>query len=57
MQYSIRKNINLGYFKANTIFSNERINGYVNIPFTKANELIIKIPLNNEVYTFEWLIK
>ncbi len=57
MQYSIRKNINLGYFKANTIFSNERINGYVNIPFTKANKITINIPLNDEIYSFEWPIK
>ena len=56
-QYAIRRNINLGYLKANTIFSNDRINGYVNIPFSNANTVTISIPFNDEVYTFDWKIK
>ena len=57
MQYEIRKNINQEYLKINTVFSNERINGYVKIPYTKQeknSKISVKIPFNNSSYIFEF---
>jgi hypothetical protein len=53
-QYSIKESIDQGYLKSNTIFSNQRINGYINIKFKKADIIIVTVPLNGENYSFVW---
>ncbi len=41
-----------GYLKKTTIHPGERIAGY--IKRKKGNDLIVNIPLNGCVYSFEW---
>jgi len=52
--YSIRESINQGYLKSNTIFSKQRVNGYINIKFETADYIIVTVPLNGENYSFLW---
>ena len=42
-----------GYLKKNTIYPNEGIVGYMNIKRKKGHVLIINIPINGNVYSFE----
>ncbi len=43
-----------GYLKKTTIHPNEGIVGYMNIKRKKGDNLIVNIPLNGCVYSFEW---
>lgn len=43
-----------GYLKKNTIHPNESIVGYMNIKRKRGCKLIINVPLDGYVYTFEW---
>lgn len=49
-----RVTIEQGYLKKNTIHPNEDIVGYMNIKRKKGCNLIINVPLEGYVYTFEW---
>ncbi len=53
-QYEIKESINQGYLKSNTIFPDQRINGYINVVFKKADYTIVTVALNNENYIFTW---
>lgn len=53
-QYLIRESIDQGYLKANTIFPEQRINGYLNIVYRKGEMASVAIKLKNETYTFVW---
>ena len=47
-----------GYLKINTIHSGEAIIGYMNIKHKRGTTMTINIPINGEVYSFDWnLIK
>lgn len=56
-QYQIRESINQGYLKSNTIFKEQRLNGYINIKFKKGDFLYVTVPVNNDYYPFVWEIK
>lgn len=49
-----RKTKSEGYFKKNTIHKDEGIIGYVNIKYKAGTKMTIKIPVNGNVYTFDW---
>ncbi len=55
-QYDIKNTISQGYLKMNTIFTNSRIVGFVNITaFENADDKIyLNIPVNGKVYHFEF---
>jgi hypothetical protein len=52
-QYDIKQTISEGYLKKNTIFSNSRLVGFVNIKYEKADHILLNIPVNGRVYHFE----
>ena len=43
-----------GYLKKTTIHPNESIIGYMNIKRKKGSNLIINIPTNGSIHSFEW---
>lgn len=53
-KYQINDIINQGYLKTNTIFPNQRINGYVNIDYKSNDYLTVVVPIKNETYLFRW---
>ncbi len=53
-QYEILESINQGYLKSNTLFQNQRINGYGLIKHIEYETLLIEIPIGNEIFKFEW---
>jgi len=53
-QYQILESINQGYLKTNTIFPNQRLNGYVNIKYKKTDKLDIILSIKQEKYSFVW---
>lgn len=44
-----------GYLKSNTIESGKSITGYINIDYKKGDRIIINIPVNGSIYTFDWV--
>lgn len=56
-QSRIVDSIDQGYLKANTIFKEQRLNGYINVLFKKGDVIYIDIPINNEFYSFMWPLK
>jgi len=46
--------LNEGYFKTNTIFSGQKIFGYVNVQYQKSDSLKIIVPVNGKNYVFWW---
>lgn len=54
MQYEIKESINQGYLKSNTIFPDQRINGFINIEFKKTDYTFVSIEINKEYYNFIW---
>ena len=51
-QYQIKKSINDGYMKLNTIMNESEYIGYVNIVYKKTDRLLISIPINGKTYLF-----
>ena len=49
-----KKTIEQGYLKRNTIHSGEAIIGYMNIRYKRGATMTINIPLNGQVYSFDW---
>ena len=43
-----------GYLKTSTIYPNEAIVGYMHIKRKKGKILTINIPINGNVYRFDW---
>ena len=43
-----------GYLKTNTIHPNEAIIGYMNIKRKRGTTMTINIPINGQVYSFDW---
>ena len=43
-----------GYLKINTIHPNEAIIGYMNIKRKRGTTMTINIPINGQVYSFDW---
>ena len=43
-----------GYLKINTIHPNEAIIGYLNIKRKRGTTMTINIPINGQVYSFDW---
>jgi len=43
-----------GYLKSNEIAPGQTITGNVNINYQKGDKLVLYIPINGSVYTFEW---
>lgn len=43
-----------GYLKANTIHPGEAVSGYLNIKFLKGGRQVLYIPVNNEVFEFDY---
>jgi hypothetical protein len=54
-QYQIKNQISQGYAKIHTINNETEYLGYVNIKYTKADEMKLVIPFNNTDYTFSYL--
>lgn len=52
-QYQIKAQINEGYAKTHTLKNQTQYAGYFNIKYKKSDNLIIDIPLNNTVYSFQ----
>lgn len=48
------KIISEGYLKKTTIHADEGVLGYVNIKYKKGENMIIYIPVNGNVYKFDW---
>ncbi len=53
-QYKIKSSISEGYMKLNTIMNESEYVGYVNIAYTKADNLQLYIPINGTTYLFVW---
>jgi len=53
-QYQIKNQISQGYAKTHTINNETEYLGYVNIKYTKADEMKLVIPFNNTDYTFTY---
>lgn len=53
-QYQILNSINQGYLKTNTIFPNQRLNGYLNIDYIKTDCLKLSFTINSDEYSFTW---
>lgn len=43
-----------GYLKLNTIHAGEAIIGYMNIKRKRGCSMIVNIPINGKIYSFEW---
>lgn len=52
-QYQIKAQINEGYAKTNTLQNQTQYAGYFNIKYKKCDNMVINIPINNTVYTFQ----
>lgn len=52
-QYQIKAQINEGYAKTNTLQNQTQYAGYFNIKYKKSDNMVINIPINNTVYTFQ----
>lgn len=53
-QYQIKNTISEGYMKLNTIMNESEYVGYVNVVYTKADNLQLNIPINGTTYVFVW---
>ena len=53
-QYQIKNQISQGYAKIHTINNETEYLGYVNIKYTKADEMKLVVPFNNTDYTFTY---
>jgi len=53
-QAAAKQTISEGYLKANTIFPNSQIVGFVNIKHQDADHIYLNIPVNGKVYHFEF---
>jgi hypothetical protein len=53
----VKKKLNQGYLKKNTIFNEQEIFGVVNIKYDKAETIYIRIPINGMTYSFSWNLK
>lgn len=53
-QYQIKKELNAGYLKHNTIFNEQRIIGQISIKYEGKGALTIIVPVNGEDYKFGW---
>jgi hypothetical protein len=51
---SIREVVNQGYLKSNTIFPNQRVNGYVSFEFNESWNYEVSIPVGSENFKFTW---
>lgn len=57
-QYQIKKMINEGYLKKNTIFNSEQYIGYLNIEYiNRSSNVEVTIPLLDNNYVFTWGIQ
>jgi len=52
-QYQIKAQINEGYAKVNTLQNQTQYAGYFNIKYKKSDNMVINIPINNTIYTFQ----
>lgn len=52
-QFSIKNKISEGYLKVNSLTNQTELIGFINIKYTKTNNIKIQIPLNGENYIFE----
>jgi hypothetical protein len=53
-QYQIKRSLNQGYLKMNTISNEQEIFGQVNIKYKNVEEIEIIVPVNGENYIFNW---
>ena len=52
-QYQIKAQINEGYAKINTLQNQTQYAGYFNIKYKKSDNMVINIPINSTVYSFQ----
>ena len=52
-QYSIKNKISEGYLKVNSMSNQTELVGFINIKYTKTDNIKILFPLNGETYIFE----
>jgi len=53
-QYDIKQTISDGYLKLNTIMTNSRLIGFVNVKYQESDHILINVPVNGKVYHFEF---
>ena len=51
---SAKKRWNEDYLKNHTLLPLETISGLINIKYYKSPKIILRIPVNGELYVFEW---
>ena len=51
---SDKKTISQGYLKMTTIHPDDGIIGYMNIKYKKGQQMTVNIPINGNVYSFDW---
>ena len=49
-----KKTISQGYLKLTTVHPDEGIIGYMNIKYKKGVHMIVNIPIEDQVHSFEW---
>ena len=42
------------YFKIHTMFPQQTISGIINIKYYKAKKIVLKVPVNGVIYSFDW---
>ncbi len=53
-QNEILESINLGYLKRNTIFPNNRLNGFINFKYKESVFVDIIVPIGEDKFIFRW---
>ena len=56
-QYKDRRLRSKGYLKTTTIHPGEEILGYINIKRKKGKETKIIVPINNNIFVYDWLLQ
>jgi len=46
-----------GYLKRHTLFRNNELMGYINIKYRECDKLTFIVPINNELFAFNWEFK
>jgi hypothetical protein len=53
-QFQVRNTLSEGYLRLNTITNETEYLGYVNIEYSKVDNIQLRIPLNGSIYEFVW---
>lgn len=52
-----KKTISQGYLKMTTIHPDDGIIGYMNVKYKKGQQMTVNIPINGNVYSFDWNVE